>query len=846
MADLNADQINADAELEASPQAETDTRTFENLSLAELIGQLLRRPGSTFSALTETLRSEDSFYDKPVQGGASATVIRVPQVRRSAIEWEQFRPLALLGGLLLIALVGSFILVSSRGTLQDGNLFVGGLLLLFSAAGITYLTAIDYHLLRLPPLKIVDETPAGQDFFATHGLRIMLVGMALVWGAGSWFFNTNNKFTTIGVVCWIMSVVTLIAALLDRNLYLGYWVNKTIQWIRSLPKTAISFRLSWTIIALAIILIVGAWFRLGNLDAYPVDMTSDHVEKLLDAVKVYEGERPIFFPNNGGRESFQMYYLAVLKTVTGLPFNFDLLKLGTALEGMVMILLAYWMGRAVLGEEDKTLGNITGLCMAALVATSYWHTMLSRLGLRIVTTTLIVTIVFIFLARALRHNRRTDWIIAGFALGAGMYGYQAVRMLPLVVIVGFILAVLIRARSRRALREYFGNMVALVAVSLMVFIPLGHYMLDNPADFWERTTGRLFGESYVTNNGEVTAVPFDQRWAAFQKNLPGLLDNFAQSALMFNWKGDRSWFHGEPDGIPALDFFAGALFVSGLGITFVRFWKRRDPVDLLLPISIMIMILPSALALAFTIEVPDFTRGSGAFPMVYLIAALALAFLLQLALHYLPSMRVRRITIGLAVVLLVLGAIQNYNSYFVEAMSNYRLSTLPYKQVGQILGGFVNSTGAPGNAFMVAYPYWMDHRAIGIESGDDHWNNTLSSPDDFPNRLFDIIRANFNTKYELHPDRYMMFILNQDDTAMTDKISQLFPGGTLMSIASYNQTRDFKIYVSPPVGCDWVIENLRITLPACTNQVFQPGDVATTPEPSTDATPPTNDTGKTR
>ena len=29
-------------------------------------------------------------------------------------------------------------------------------------------------------------------------------------------------------------------------------------------------------------------------------MTSDHVEKALDAQKVYEGDREIFFPNNGG------------------------------------------------------------------------------------------------------------------------------------------------------------------------------------------------------------------------------------------------------------------------------------------------------------------------------------------------------------------------------------------------------------------------------------------------------------------------------------------------------------------------------------------------------------------
>src|SRR5262249_56798509 len=111
-----------------------------------------------------------------------------------------------------------------------------------------------------------------------------------------------------------------------------------------------------------------------------------------------------FFRNNGGRESFQMYYLEALKSITGLPFNFELLKIGSGLEGMLMILLAWWMGHAVIGDEDKQLGNLTGIIMAALVATSYWHTLLSRLGLRIVTTTLVGAVVFIFVAPGLRYH----------------------------------------------------------------------------------------------------------------------------------------------------------------------------------------------------------------------------------------------------------------------------------------------------------------------------------------------------------------------------------------------------------------------------------------------------------
>src|SRR5258708_8671409 len=134
--------------------------------------------------------------------------------------------------------------------------------------------------------------------------------------------------------------------------------------------------------------------------------------------------------------------------------------------------------------------------MAALIAVSFWHVLLSRLGLRIVTTPLVVTFVFIFLARGLRYNRRADFLIAGFGLGAGMYFYQAIRMLPLVVIAGVVLALLMgtkgrtiltsdvspsdmRSRSRRTARAYIRTFIPLTLLSLTPFLPPPHYLLQN-------------------------------------------------------------------------------------------------------------------------------------------------------------------------------------------------------------------------------------------------------------------------------------------------------------------------------------------------------------------------------
>jgi hypothetical protein len=123
---------------------------------------------------------------------------------------------------------------------------------------------------------------------------------------------------------------------------------------------------------------------------------------------------------------------------------------------------------------------------------------------------------------------------------------------------------------------------------------------------------------------------------------------------MYNWKGDASWFNGSPDGTPELDFFTGAMFILGLAFIGWRIVRRRDPLDWLLPIGIVIMVLPAASAIAYPGEVPSLTRASGSFPMVYLIAALALAFIIRYVARHVSQRRLRFAVYGSAALFLVL------------------------------------------------------------------------------------------------------------------------------------------------------------------------------------------------
>src|SRR5689334_2868119 len=151
MADLNADELNTNAELESN-EPEPEIRRFEDLSLAELIGHLLRRPANTLGGLQETLRStgdaqyiENNFELDSADGTAQELrgLVRVVPAQRLTIDLDALRPVALLGGLLLIALVGSYILVTAKNNYSGTTLLIGGSLILLSTAGVAYITSIE-------------------------------------------------------------------------------------------------------------------------------------------------------------------------------------------------------------------------------------------------------------------------------------------------------------------------------------------------------------------------------------------------------------------------------------------------------------------------------------------------------------------------------------------------------------------------------------------------------------------------------------------------------------------------------------------------------------------------------
>lgn len=823
------------------------SRTFEDLSLAELLGRLLSRPASTVSALSNTLSqiatervrsasttvhgAAGAWQDDAVarSGGSRSPFDAASRVTLGQINWRTASVLGLMLAAWLIAVAGNLYMLKSGRVRERTDLALGGVMMLIGATVFGVSAARNLPMLRLPMLeKQTGKRLAGIDeFLGRYAWRLGLVGISLLFTAGAWLFSNKNQFTSEGAFCWVISIIGWSVALAPQIISVEA-LRRAAAWGLHFPSRVISFRISWTLIALTLIVLVGTYFRFNNLEAYPPDMTSDHVEKARDAQMIAEGARPIFLPNNGGREPAHFYLLALMHNLLGLPINFDLLKIATGIEGVLGIIAAWWLGRELIGEENREFGNLTGIIMAALIATSYWHIMLSRLGLRIVLTPLVVSVLLVYFVRALRYNRRVDYVRAGLVLGIGVYCYQAIRMVPVFLVLGFILTLLLRARDLGTLRRYLFNFAALTLIAIIVFVPLGHFMVQYPNDFWSRTYGRLLGDAIIqvkdpaTGNITQRDAALTDKLEALRNNLGFFGTNMQTALLMFHWHGDASWITGTPDGTPELDTLTAGLFMLGLGIWIVRLIRRRDPGDWLVPVGLAVMLFPTALSLAYVVEVPSATRASGALPFVYLLAAFAGAVILQQARQTLRGTLPRLGLIAGVAVIALLSTSANYNTYFVKAMTEYRLSTLPHQQAGHILNGFEHSTGAPGNAFMIAYDYWWDHRALAITADDIHWDNGILR-DSYIERIIQTIKVHAGTAYAFQPDRQVLFFVNQADQEVMQGLMAWLPNATIEKITTFTPSKDFVIIVAPPVGCDWFEKIIGVGLsPVCDNTPPKP------------------------
>ncbi len=562
----------------------------------------------------------------------------------------------------------------------------------------------------------------------------------------------GNRFTLINLLLWLSAIIFICV---------GFWKPSgepiSIVWTRLRRNNGDqdwSLRIStWSILLIVSTAIV-IFFRFYQFASVPPEMVSDHAEKLVDIWELINGELRVFFPRNTGREGFQMYLTALVIKMLGTGFSFNSLKIGTILAGLVTLPFIY-----LLGVE---IANRRAALFAALFAgIAYWPNVISRVGLRFSIYPLFVAPTLYFLIRGIRHSNRNDFILAGLFLGLGLHGYTPFRIVPFVIVVAAGLY-LIHSQSKGYRKQTVIYLLILVLISLIVFLPLLRYWLENPEMFSYRTFTRL---------------------GSIESPLPGpaamiFTRNLWNAMTMFFWSNGEIWPVSVPHR-PALDVVSAAIFFIGVVLLAVRYVRRRNWLDIFLILSVPLLMLPSILSLAFPSENPTLNRTAGALVPVFLIIGLSFEGFIKRIETRIPRPVNRGLVWVVGIIFLLWAGYQNYDLVFNKYQQNYRQSAWNTSEIGGAIRDFTDSIGPQENAFVVAYPHWVDTRLVGINAG-------------FPTRDFAIWPEDLSKP--LNSSGSKLFIVKIDDLESLVILQELYPDGVVQRYASGDSNKDFFQY----------------------------------------------------
>jgi hypothetical protein len=648
----------------------------------------------------------------------------------------------------LLAIAGQAALNPSR------NKATVGVILFAAAAGVLILSILKGEW-SLHTRDAADETESLMPLTVRRNLFLLFITSLLM----AFVTLGGNKFTVVNLTFWLTAIIAgIIAFWIPRKQFnFGELKDKTIRFIRN-PVATIHFD-PWKLLVLGAFCLA-AYFHLHNLAVIPLEMTSDHAEKLLDINNVLNGNTMIFFATNGGREPIQFYLAAILVKVFGAGMNFFTLKLTMALAFLWSLIYVYKLG--------KELGTRwTGFFFLLLTGFAAWPNIIAHAGMRLVLTPVFAAPTLFYYFRGLRRMDRNDFILTGIFLGLGLLGYTASRIVPLVLVVGMLIFMGYHKFNKPSRSAGWAFLITAL-FAFVIFLPLLRYALEYPTFFAERSLSRITSAE--------TPLP-DNLLLVF-------LQNTWNALVMPFWKSGTAWIISV-SGRSSLDTISASFYLLGLVLTVVHWLKTRSWQDLFLLVSIPLLMLPSILALAFPIENPSQSRAGAAIIPIFLITAIGFETLLRTLWKKAGTIGGKGLVVAGAAVLILVSAKANYQVAMVEYPQEYLVSTWNTKEMGKVVKDFTSSFGSVDNVWVVAKAYWVDTRLVAMTAGYVDRDFQVW-PDAIPDTL-DIPGAK-------------LFIVKADDIDGMTSLREVYPDGYSTYHESPVQDRDFIVYMVPPRG----------------------------------------------
>jgi len=414
-----------------------------------------------------------------------------------------------------------------------------------------------------------------------------------------------------------------------------------------------------------LVLGIGIFFRIWQLDSIPPGLYPDEAINANDAITALEtNQYKLFYPENNGREGFFINLIAFIFKIFGI--HIWSLKLVSALIGILTIIGLYLLTK----ELFKRQGKIIALLSSFFLATSFWHINFSRISFRAILVPFCLVWSFYFLFKLINsQNKKTNIflsviysVLAGFFFGLGFHTYIAFRTAIIILIIPIIIILLRFWKEYKTnnrlwftyFKKGFWQYDLWILVIIITALPMGLYFLQNPQDF----LGRAGGVSVF----------------AQENPLKALAESIVKTLGMFNFVGDKNWRHNF-SGSPQLFWPIGILFLIGLIFSIkklIKSIKEKRSSSFIVHCSLLAWFVVMLLPAIFTAEgLPHALRSIGVIPVCYIFAGLG-AYMLYKFLYKLTEFKkIKKSLFFLVciVFLLACGYIQ-YNKYFIDWAKN--------------------------------------------------------------------------------------------------------------------------------------------------------------------------------
>ena len=634
--------------------------------------------------------------------------------------------------------------------------WIGGALYLLCAVSFVFSFLLRNRDENSVPQQDKASDSNSKPLFDAH-IRYEFLGLSGICAVLAFLLFGGNQFTFLNVSVWLLSII--FAALAFGSHSVREIPGRVQEWFTKHCQNHFkgTFSISgWNLLWLAVFLLC-AFFLFHDLNGVPVDMVSDHAEKLYDIKDILDGKSPIFFTRNTGRECFQFYFTVIVIKIFGTGLTFLSLKIGTALAGLFILPFVYKLG--------KMLGNRwVGLLAMLFCGISYWPIVIQRAALRFAYYPMFTAPALYFLIKGLRNRSRSALIWSGIFVGIGLHGYSPFRIVPIAFVVFFIIYLLMDVKKGNRTNS-LQAFLCLVVFAFLVFLPLARVTMDMPEMVVYRSISRI-GESEKSFDASPLGIFADNLW---------------KGIVMPFWSDGSTWVHSIVYR-PALEHFTGSFFFIGLLFVLLRFIQKRNWVDICLILSIPLLMLPSTLSLAFPAENPCLNRTAGALIPVMLIAAAGFCCSFDVL-----SNAFKKHSSGFVVFCVMSAAVlysicaNNFDLVFRRFAYDYNRNAWNTSQIGQVIKGFADSVGSYETAYVIPYPHWVDTRLVGINAGD-------------PGKDYAFDKS---LLYSLPNDgEPRLFIYRESDTEAADAVRAKYPHGVEQLHAGPYNGKNFYSYIT--------------------------------------------------